>query len=99
MKRPSLLTRKYSRTVIAVAYELQEHPDLSSKELAGKLHIPKGELLSCYQTIQKTEGLQDIVISKSRYPRLTVSASELLSSHSAYVTDILSGEEGVPSNS
>ena len=96
MKHPSLITRKYGGTAIDVAYELQAHPDLSSKELAGKLHIPKGELLSCYQIIQKTEELQDIVISKSRYPRLTVSASELLSSHSAYVTDILSGKRVYP---
>ncbi len=84
--------QKYPTDVISVVHELIERPDLTSKEIAHKIGLSKEDLLSCYKTIQENDDLQGIVVCKSRYPRLTISASELISSHGAYLTKVLSGE-------
>ncbi|MFH0847737.1 MAG: radical SAM protein [Chloroflexota bacterium] len=92
----ALVKESYSLRVKSVVRELVEHPDLSSQEVALKLGISKTELLRCYRSIQKDKELQRQVINNSRYPRLTRETSELLHSHSQYLTEVLSGKRVFP---
>jgi TDP-4-amino-4,6-dideoxy-D-glucose deaminase len=90
------LTERHSSAVISITQELSEHPDLSSAEIAERLGISREELLDCYDIIQNNGELQRTVIENSVSPRLTTSASDLLTQHKDYITKILSGEEVYP---
>jgi molybdenum cofactor biosynthesis enzyme MoaA len=95
--RSSFAKLKYpDTTVISVAQQLSEHPDLSSEEIIKKLGLSREELLECYDIIRGDQELQRYIIEMSVSPRLTSETSDLLTKYGSYVTKLLSGERVYP---
>jgi TDP-4-amino-4,6-dideoxy-D-glucose deaminase len=96
MKSAFANIKQYYSTVVSVAEQLADHPDMSSEEIAEKFGLSREELLECYDTIQNDKKLQNLIIEMSVAPRLTSAASNLLTEHCSYLTDILSGQKVFP---
>ena len=90
------LKQRYDSTSVSVIKELLEHPDFSSQRIAQRLGLSREELLECYDIIQSHKELQHVIIENSKSPRLTKTASDLITVHKDYLIRILSGKQIYP---